>query len=227
MRHSIRRRVRPLVLAAAVAVCAGAGALPSLASLAVGGDDRLDFLIRRAGDDIGRHSIRIDHDGRETRVEVDIEITVKLLFITAYRYRHRNTELWRDGRLVSIDTRTDNDGDTLFVRGRATADGFAVTHSAGAYLAPADVVPTSYWHPETTRQTRMLNTQNGRLITMEISERGAADVVDIGGNRVRATRYDIDGELDVDLFYDAAGRLASIAFYPPDSDTLIAYERRQ
>lgn len=216
------------VLAAALAALATLipVAPPTFAALTDAGGDMIEFLVRRAGDEIGSHRISIEQDGALTRVQVDIRIEVDVLFFNAYRYVHRNNEVWRDGRLVSLDATTDNDGEDLFVRGRATEGGFAVTHADGSHVAPADVVPTSYWHPKTVEQTRMLNTQTGKMIDVSIENRGDTMVETVGGT-VQTTRYDIDGELDADLYYDRQGRLASIAFYPPDSDTLIAYERRQ
>lgn len=187
-------------LAAAVAV---------VASLSSGGADPADrrFTVLRDGAPIGTHRIRTEEAGAETRVTVEIDLQVKLAFVTVYRYRHRNSETWRDGRLVAIDTRTDDNGTTEFVRGRATESGFAVEATAGARTLPADVVPTSYWRPISPERTSLLDTQKGRLLDVRVRREGA-ERLPAG----EATRYSVRGDLDVDLWYDAERRLRRIAF---------------
>ena len=46
------------------------------------------------GSPIGRHGLRFTQDGARTTAEITIELQVKLAFITVYRYRHVNRELW-------------------------------------------------------------------------------------------------------------------------------------
>lgn len=167
-----------------------------------------DFTVLRDGAPIGTHRIRTEQAGDETRVSVDIDLRVKVAFITVYRYSHRNRETWRGGRLVAIDTRTDDNGTKQFVRGRATPAGFAVESSSGSRLLPADILPTSYWRPIPTDRTQLLDTQKGRILDVRVRREGA-DKLTAG---LSATRYAVRGDLDLDLWYDGASRLRRIAF---------------
>lgn len=166
-----------------------------------------NFEVFREEVSIGRHEIRFSHQGDELHVKIAIDLEVKLAFITLFRYSHRNHEVWRNGRLISIDTQTDDDGEPHWVRGRTTAEGFAVESSSGPAMAPPEIIPTSYWRPETVTQEQLLDTQHGRLVEIFSIEREP----DFGFSSV-ATRYALRGDLNLDLWYDDERQLAKIAF---------------
>ena len=149
------------------------------------------------------------------------ELEVSLAFITVFSYRHSNREVWRDGRLVSIDTKTDDDGQVYWMRGRATEEGLAVEGSSGRFLAPADVIPTSYWNPVTVQKTRLLDTQHGRLIQVEIAPAGLESVA-LSGQPVDARRYSMTGDLTLDLWYTADGEWAKTSFQARGAEVVYA-----
>ena len=191
----------------ASSIAAAVAATAMLAAPAAAPQDAR-FTVYRDGSPIGTHRIQVERAGDETRVAVDIDLQVKLAFVTVYRYSHRNRETWRDGRLVAIDTRTDDNGTAEFVRGRATGDGFAVQSTAGSYTVPAGVLPTSYWRRITPDQTRLLDTQKGRLLDVQVRRAGVERLPGTDS----ATRYTVRGDLDLDLWYDTTDRLRRIAF---------------
>jgi len=171
----------------------------------------IPFDIRRGDSVIGRHTVRFSGDASRLTAEIAIDIEVKAAFITVYRYTHRNTEVWADGRLQSLDTRTDDNGDALSVTGRATADGFRVEGSQGVVVAPADIMPTSYWNAATVERDLLLDTQKGNL--REVSIRPAArEPVAAAGRTVPATRYEVTGDLDLDVWYSDPGQWVKLHF---------------
>lgn len=201
--HRLRARLAGLALAAGILALAA----PLLAAPA--GD--IAFAVYRDGALLGRHDVRFRREGDDLHVDIEIELEVKLAFLTLFRYSHRNHEIWRDGRLVSIETRTDDDGEAYRVTGRATADGFLVEGARGLRLLPAEVIPTSYWNPATVRQTALLDTQSGRLLEVALRDAGPETVLlDDGG--VPARRYRMTGDLTLDLWYSAEGEWMRIAF---------------
>src|SRR5260370_35676425 len=71
----------------------------------------------RNGEQIGTHAIEISRTGPETNVRITTDLSVKVLFVTAYRLQHNATERWVNGQLVAFDSTTDNNG----VRHKASA----------------------------------------------------------------------------------------------------------
>lgn len=159
------------------------------------------FLDDRA---IGFHGFELVPAGDGVRIETRAEFEVKLLLITAFEYDHRNTELWRDGCLQSIDARTDSNGKQYSVRGQARDDAFVVATSQGERRLGDCVATFAYWDRELLLQRRqLLNSQTGEYVPVRIDSLGR-DRIRIGGREVPVERYSLKGgELDIILAYAA------------------------
>ena len=162
-------------------------------------------------DSIGRHNVSFWRDGEDLHVDIDIDVEVRFAFLTLYHYRHQNREVWRRGRLVAMDSATDDNGEHFEVTARATDDGLRVDSSDGTIVVPPDTLPTSYWNPATVRRDRLLDSQSGQLLDVRITPVGAESVA-IDGVAVPARKYVMSGDLDLELWYTAQGRWAKIAF---------------
>ncbi|MDH3966220.1 MAG: DUF6134 family protein [Rhodospirillales bacterium] len=206
-----------LIGAAAVAGVVLAGPLRA----ALPGAEQIVFEVFRNGAPLGHHKVVFRREAGDLHVEIDIRLEVKLFFIAVFQYRHRNHEVWRDGRLVAIDTETDDDGEAFWLSGRATEDGLAIEGSSGSFLAPADVMPTSYWNPQTVERARLLDTQRGRLIEVAIAQ---ADIeeIEVAGRPVDARRYKVTGDLTLDLWYTASGEWAKTSFQARGAEVVYA-----
>lgn len=197
---------------------AGAAALSALPllptparALAVPPSGVMAFDVFRSGDAIGEHILEFRTDGDRLAVDIAIDLRVTLAFIPVYRYRHRNREIWENGRLVSLTTETDDDGTAFAVRAEASADGLEVDGSEGRFLAPADTLSTSYWRADTVRQNQLLDTQHGRMV--EIASQPVGEQVIAAGDRpVVAERFRTEGDLELDVWYSDVGQWVKLAF---------------
>jgi hypothetical protein len=201
-----------------MAACAGLSLRPAFAFTIPAGNS-ISFSVFRQGDiPMGYHRVRFSRDGDDLVMEKEILLEVKLAFINAYRYRHQNREVWRDGRLVAIDTSTDDDGDAFKVTGRATADGFVVESSGqGQFTAPATIIPTSYWNNAITSATQLLDTQRGLIMDVVMEDLGAEPPPGGAPQPARHHRINIQtnkpGNTDkIDLWYDDTGAWVGLAF---------------
>ncbi len=186
------------------------GAKPAAPDLAP--EPVLSFRVERGGEPIGTHELRFRREGDELHVTIDIKLAVTFGPLTLFRYEHRNRETWRDGRLVAIETVTNDDGKEYWVRAAATDEGLAVTSSENApFTAPAGIIPTSYWNPATVEQTQLLDTQKGRILDVAIAPAGEANV-DAGGREIAARLYDMTVDLKLRLTYSRAGEWLNVAF---------------
>lgn len=210
-RVGLRRTGAVLIAAAMLGAMlpAGAGTPP--------GD--LPFTVYRNGDSpMGVHQLSFREEGDALVMEKRISFQVRFAFITAYRYEHRNREVWRDGRLVELETTTNDDGTQHWVRGRATEAGFAVESSGGPVLAAAGIVPTSYWNIDLIRATQLLDTQRGLLMDVRVEPLGV-EPIRVEGGVVEARHFRIHiltnkpGTTDhIDIWYDDDDRWVKLAF---------------
>src|SRR3954463_7914476 len=70
--------------------------------LAVGATHEWRFNVWADGWPIGTHIFRVSEEEGRTTVETIANFRPKILFVSVYRYDHRDSELWRDGCLQKI-----------------------------------------------------------------------------------------------------------------------------
>jgi hypothetical protein len=190
-----RRDVLTAGLALGASLALPGGAIASEAA-------RREFRILRGDSDIGRHvlSARLTPAGFEMAIDVDIR--VKVLGITAYRYTLSNREVWKDGRIVSVTTEVDDDGDANFARIRRTDSGLEVDGSSYSGPVPGDAVTTSYYARPFIDRRPWISTQSGKPLTIDAVE---ADYRDFDAWRIR-------GDLETKLVYDQRGEWVGCVF---------------
>jgi hypothetical protein len=171
----------------------------------------ITFTVLRGGSPIGTHRVDFLRGGDEPVVEIAIDLAVRLVGLTLYSYTHRAREEWAGGALRRLDARTDDNGTRTELRARAAAGGLAVEGSGGTYLAPPDTKPTSYWLEEMTRQTRLLNTQEGTLSEVAARRAGNGQLT-IAGNPVETRVYELTGDINSRLGYAADGEWVDLEF---------------
>src|SRR3546814_13071799 len=114
---------------------------------------------------MGTHRIAFRQEGRALRVDIAIDIAVRFGPIPIFRYTHRNSEIWEDGRLRALDARTDDNGEIFQARARGVPGGLRVEGADGGVTAQGDLLPTNYWHVRIDRRPVGLATHRGLLPT--------------------------------------------------------------
>lgn len=164
---------------------------------------RLDwqFEVRLNDKKIGYHSFSVSEDDGRRVLETEAAFDVKVLFVTAFRYRHINREVWEGGCLERVQAQTDANGKRFEVQGVRRADTMTVT-TGDERTRLADCVRSfAYWNPDVLSSTRLLNTQTGEYESVTVIPDGD-DRVQVGGSVVEADRYRLRTENgDIRLWY--------------------------
>ena len=195
------------------ALLAGAASLVAAPRLARAAQAARAFRVIRDGSDIGEHNIALSRAKGALEVAIDIAIAVRILGLTVYSYEMTNREVWRDGRLVSGDSRVVEDGETREIRIRRADDGLRVDGPAYRGPAPADAATTTYFTRAFMERGRWISTDGGALLSVARRRLGEAEAQTEAGP-VPVTRWRV-GDADdyaVDVDYDAEGEWAGIAF---------------
>ena len=165
--------------------------------------NRLDweFEVRLNDKKIGYHSFSVSEDDGRRVLETEAAFDVKVLFVTAFRYRHSNREVWEDGCLARVQAQTDANGKRFEVRGVRRADAMTVTTGEDQTRLGACVRSFAYWNPDVLNATRLLNTQTGEYEAVTVIPDGE-DRVRIGESLVAADRYRLRTQNgDIRLWY--------------------------
>lgn len=84
----------------------------------------LAYEITRKGKRLGFQTLDFKNlDNGDLQVDIHIEIDFAII-IPLFRYLHDNREIWRDGKMLSLASKTDNNGESEFVDLRAQGDVF-------------------------------------------------------------------------------------------------------
>ena len=129
-----------------------------------------------------------------------------------YHYALRTRDEWRGSELLSARGVVNDDGRIFRVDGKSEADGFRFSGAEGEQLAPLDVsVPSTYWNNALVRAQKLIDLQYGRLRNITMTKAGT-ESIEAEGNPVEAVRYEMRGDLDLDIWYDMRGEWAKMRF---------------
>jgi hypothetical protein len=166
------------------------------------------FTVVRGRSKIGVHTVEFRDQPGGLAVRTVIDLTVKVVFLTAFRYQHECEDVWESGHLVSLRSRTNEDGKRYAVEAMAEPGGIRVVGPGGSLVVGSRLLTSnSLWEPRLVDQQRLIDAQYGGEIGLVVHRRGTESLVLAGTERVVTDRFRIltphYGGL---LWYDATGR---------------------
>lgn len=151
-----------------------------------------------------RHS-----DGSEI-MRSSAEVVVNVI-VYRYRYASVGKETWKDGRLIHLTNEADYNGDKYVIKGSATKQALHYQVNGESQQAPLDIWAASYWRePDAKRvgqKLRLLDSDKGRQLTATL-ERLNAETIKANSASIKANRYRMRGDVEVDVWYDRHGFIA-------------------
>ncbi|MGE3804089.1 MAG: DUF6134 family protein [Gemmataceae bacterium] len=189
--------------------------LAGLVSLALTGSlsaETREFVVFIDGKPSGQYSMVIEpqKDG-STLVTNTAEVRVLFARITVYRYSYRGTELWKEGKLVRMDSATDDNGKQYRLQAATDGNRLRVRLNDLEYFATPEVWTTSYWRLANDLEKRkgvvpLLDADTGRILQGQVAFVGN-EQFRVGGQVLPCKHYRLTGPTKIDLWYDASGLL--------------------
>ena len=93
---------------------------------------------------------------------------------------HTAEKSWTNGCLESIETRTTENGDHMFVLSESTIGGLTVTNNQAETSILGCIRSFTYWDPQRLNSTRLLNTQTGEHVPAKFSDLGEVVYKNVG-----------------------------------------------
>lgn len=177
----------------------------------------IHFDVIRNNDVIGTHRVEFRGAPDEFSVRTMIDITVRMLGVIVFIFRHDGTERWKNGLLQALDSKTTDDESEFFVTGRAEAGSFRIVNRKGTETAPPDIMVGSYWTPEIAVQSQLIDPQRGRVKAQQLLSKDKMPL-QVGRNSIEATRYRVIGVTDGWVAYDTTGRWVAAELKKKGSD---------
>jgi len=160
-----------------------------------------NFRVFLDNQEIGYHNFSLlEADGAQ-QLTAEADFKVKFLFITAYRYQHENHETWRNNCLQAIESRTDANGRRFEVKGSRSEDRLSIKANDARIEVPGCVKTFAYWNPDILVEPRLLNSQTGEVLPVDI-EMIARETLNVRGEDTPAQRYRLEARnMKLDLWY--------------------------
>lgn len=151
--------------------------------------------------EIGYHNFYLQEFENETRLQSEANFEYRMLFVKLYGYEHENSETWKGDCLTRIESRTDANGEPYQVSGALEGENFTLRGSSGMTELPSCNMSFAYWNPAFLEQERLINTQNGAVMEVDVSEPELVEL-NVRGVKQPAFRYLLGaGELKIELWY--------------------------
>jgi hypothetical protein len=167
--------------------------------------ERVEYVIHHETyGDVGRHVIAFSCDGDDLVVETRVEGEVRVLAIPIFKRDATYREVWHDERLIAFDSHFVDNGEVYEVHARADGEHTVIDGRRGRILAPASIVSNHPWNYDVLERTLLFDTQRGRLQQVQVRSAGT-ETITVAGRAVAARKYVVTGDLERELWYDAAG----------------------
>lgn len=161
------------------------------------------YLVKRNGEPIGTLVMKVRHEGPRTTVESHYGIQIRLMSIVLYHYDKHMAETYESGRLVAYRADIDDNGTKSGVQAARDGDKLSVTHPTGRLVVPLGLLPETYWQKATVKQTRLIDSSDGTLLNVQVSD-PVREEIRVDGRTLKADRYTMTGDLKRELWYGAA-----------------------
>ncbi len=179
------------------------------------------FSVWRKGDEIGQHRVLFANADGALVVRSILDLAVKILGITVYRYDYRSEETWRGGKLVGLASTVDDNGTSTKINAAEAHGELDVTRPAGNVQIAGAILPSTHWDAQIIHADRVLNTLDGKLDHIALVPQGVESVMTGDGQR-QAMHYLWTGDIKAESWYDAAGHWLKLRF-PGKDGTPIEY----
>jgi hypothetical protein len=136
-----------------------------------------------------------------------------MAFVTHFEFTHDCEEVWQSGRLVSLRSKTNDNGDKFQVTAKATPEGIRIEGPGGPAIAPADAYTSnSVWNTAVLEQKTVIDAQHGGIIGLSVRPQGEQEVA-VAGQQVPAEKYQVVTPFVAgNVWYDEAGRWVKALF---------------
>ena len=179
----------------------------------------LEFEVQRDGVPVGQHRVSFARDGKDLRVDIVFDIKIKLFGLTLYSLEYSSQSRWRNGKLESLDARTNDDGTVSTVSAKRVGDAYRISGPDGMETVRGDLIPTNHWNIAVTESDRVLNTITGKVNTVRMRDLGE-ECIEAEERTVEAQRWAYTGDLESEVWYGQHGEWVKMRFEGRDGSQI-------
>jgi len=148
--------------------------------------------ILREDKTVGTHKVTYTENGAQRMIRTEIEIAIRFLSFTVFRFAHDYTEAWEGDRLVGFHSLSERQSRAAHCLIRREGAGLLLVEGDNAPMPlPAEAAPLSWWNPAVLSRP-LLDTVSGHPVEQRPVRNGNS--------------WKLPGKPFTEATYDAAGR---------------------
>ena len=138
--------------------------------------NRIEFDIYRNQNHIGKHVFSFKKLNGELAVESEINFKIKKFGIVLYKYHVKGTEIYKDGKLVKFNSKTNQNGKVKYVNMELDNEEYNIDGSSHQGKAPIDFMIGTWWNHSIVKASAQISAVSGRIIKQKVTFLGKENI---------------------------------------------------
>ena len=172
--------------------------------------NRIEFDIYRNQNHIGKHVFSFKKLNGELAVESEINFKIKKFGVVLYKYHVKGTEIYKDGKLVNFNSKTNQNGKVKYVNMKLDNEEYNIDGSSYQGKAPIDFMIGTWWNHSIVKASAQISAVPGRIIRQKVTFLGK-ETIKIHDKIYNTLHFNFsstdkklakDKKLNTDVWYD-------------------------
>ena len=172
--------------------------------------NRVEFDIYRNKTHIGKHIFSFNRTEEQLTVESEINFEIKKLGIVLYRYHVKGTEIYKAGKLIKFNSKTNQNGKHKYANLKLEDGEYTIDGSSYKGKVPEDYLLGTWWNHSIVNAKAQISAVSGRIIKQKVIFFGK-ETIKFGDKSYNTLHYNFsstdkklgkDKKLNTDVWYD-------------------------
>jgi len=172
--------------------------------------NRIEFDIYRNNKHIGKHIFSFKKSNDELIVESKINFKIKKLGVVLYKYNVEGTEVYKGGKLIKFNSKTNQNGKEKYVNMKLKEGEFIIDGSSYKGKAPTSYLLGTWWNHSIVEAPAQISAVSGRLIKQNVKFLGK-ETISFENKSFETLHFNFsssdkklgkDKKLNTDVWYD-------------------------
>ena len=172
--------------------------------------NRIEFDIYRNNKHIGTHIFSFKKSEEQLAVESEINFEIKKLGIVFYSYHVKGTEIYKAGKLIKFNSKTNQNNKHKYVKLKLDDGEYTIDGSSYKGKVPVDYVLGTWWNHSIVKAKAQISAVSGRIIKQKVTFLGK-ETIKFGDKSYNTLHYNFsstdkklqkDKKLNTDVWYD-------------------------
>ena len=172
--------------------------------------NRIEFDIYRNKNHIGKHIFSFKRLDDQLAVESEINFQIKKFGIVLYKYHVKGTEIYKEGKLIKFNSKTNQNGKEKYVNLKLEDEDYIIDGSSYQGKTPIDFLLGTWWNHSIVKARAQISAVSGRIIEQKVTFLGK-EIIKIGDKSYNTLHFNFsstdkklakDKKLNTDVWYD-------------------------